>query len=678
MRYKPRRLVILVLKEGTFVRSRWLIFIFLWSLLLKPALTHAQADAIAWEIVPGYDGALRAGAWSPLTVTIANSGPDIRGSLSVRFRTGESTLFSQPVDLARGAQKRLVLPILGENNNGITELDVTLRDNGRVVQSQRVNVDVLPNAALVIGLLSDEPGVLPELANIRGAEPFGSKLLRLTSATLPERAELLQTLNILFVHNIDTSSWSDAQRSAIYGWINNGGQLVVGGDVRATGGLADMLPAQVQEIGQTGSLNGLGKATRWRVRPEARDVPLLQLTPNPDADVVASTEAGTPLVIRQPVGIGMVVQTAFGLETLRDAGEPGTFWPRILQTNQDQTPVWQQLRENGFWTLQNALELPALRLPSVLGMLGFLLVYILTIGPLNYLLLRRFDRREWAYVTIPLLVLVFSGGAYFWGTTGRGRSVIANQLAIVRVLENRTQGQATTFLTLFSPSRRTYELGTPSDVLLSDLQPPWERQGAPLNIEYAEASVRVPELLIDVGAVRALAAEQLVTVPLLEATVRSVDGKRQVTLRNRGDAVLDDIVLSTVEGQSQYIGLLEAGDERTVDFEPLGGLGDEFGAMDGRVIDRQSVMRQLGGILLPLGFTNGVVLPGGMVAPIAPEQERFTLPEADELFELEPRSSDTVYVLAWQERAPLDVRLDESSVQSSGETLYVWPAQEEE
>ena len=41
--------------------------------------------------------------------------------------------------------------------------------------------------------------------------------------------------------------------------------------------------------------------------------------------------------------------------------------------------------------------------------------YILLIGPINYLVLRRLDRREWAWVTMPVLIVVFAVGAYGFG-----------------------------------------------------------------------------------------------------------------------------------------------------------------------------------------------------------------------------------------------------------------------
>ena len=75
----------------------------------------------------------------------------------------------------------------------------------------------------------------------------------------------------------------------------------------------------------------------------------------------------------------------------------------------------------------NALNtLPSLALPPIGGLLILLFGYILLVGPLNYLLLRRLDRREWAWVTMPLLVVGFAVAAYVYGNTLRGGQVIIN------------------------------------------------------------------------------------------------------------------------------------------------------------------------------------------------------------------------------------------------------------
>ena len=65
-------------------------------------------------------------------------------------------------------------------------------------------------------------------------------------------------------------------------------------------------------------------------------------------------------------------------------------------------------------------QLASLALPPIGGLIAILGGYILLIGPLNYLVLKRLDRRELAWITMPVLIAVFAVSAYGFGTALRG------------------------------------------------------------------------------------------------------------------------------------------------------------------------------------------------------------------------------------------------------------------
>ena len=56
--------------------------------------------------------------------------------------------------------------------------------------------------------------------------------------------------------------------------------------------------------------------------------------------------------------------------------------------------------------------LPALDVPPAELLLVVIVAYILLIGPISYFVLRRIDRRELAWVTAPILVVVFTACSY--------------------------------------------------------------------------------------------------------------------------------------------------------------------------------------------------------------------------------------------------------------------------
>jgi hypothetical protein len=655
--------------------ATWLLLSLIAVSLLPAAARAQEGDAITWQIVPGYDGSYRAGTWFPVTITVANSGPDVRGTIEVRLVGGNSPTWSQPIDLPHNANKRLTMPVLAETNrDGAVQAEVVLRDSSRVIiKRELVRTTSLGTFQPVMGVLSDESSALPELGGVTSAERFGdTRLVRLTPATLPDRAEYLQTVNALFAHAVDLSSLSESQRAALRGWVIAGGTLVIGGDARLLRDLGDLMPATTDESSFEFDPRALGGDSGWQVRPTAPPLRALRLIPREGADVAIASD-GRPLIVRDRLGAGVLYLAAFDLAALRDAGDPADFWTRVLVLPSGQQPLAVQLREQGFWTMQQAIRLPALRLPSTGGLLGFLLLYIATVGPLNYLVLSRFDRREWAYLTVPILVILFSVGAYVWGTAGRGTAPNLTQLSVVRVAGDSAQGQATSFIALFSPQRRTYNVAVDRDALLSDLIPAWQRQGGPVDVQYAEADTRAGDLLVDVGGVRALMVEQTVEAPVVEVRWRTVDGEEQVTLRNRSDATIDDVLLVRGDGQTQTVEPLAPGEERTVRLRPLGFIQGGGGlAPGGAVIDRQTVINQLAGALVPTAWQVAVVEPPMMgIEPVRPLREQI------DARNLQPDSRRELYVLGWRSVAPVPIMLDGQPAATQGETLYVWSARRE-
>lgn len=668
------------------------LVLILWLLLLWPAGVNAQ-DGITWQISIGYGEVVKPGVWMPVTITIANDGPDVSGTLSVRASNNANTVYSQPVDLPHGANKRIVLPVVSDMEGwGNATYNVQLRSGNATIKQERVRVNHISGDELMIGVLSEDSAALPQLADVGRGGQGRAVLVRLLPADLPERPEFLQSLDTLFIHAVDTSQLSEAQREALRLWVMDGGRLVVGGQQQTAGGLADLLPATVDGDGGTGSVAALEAATGWRASDRSFSAPIVRLEPKAGTEVVRG-DNNAPLLVRQMLGSGTVVLSAFDLGTLSEAGNVADLWQRVLLFSWQQPSLLAALQQNWF-ALQNVLDLPSLALPSVFTLLLFLLAYIIVVGPLNYLVLQRIGRREWAYVSVPVLVLLFSGGAYAWGTAGRGGETITTQLSFVRVMPDAPRGQATTYMLFFSPSRRSYDLSVPADTWLTSGEPPWNQQGGALEVSENGNRNQIAELLIDVGGVRPVIATSPVDAPLVEAALRTANGAPQLVLRNRSNQSVEDLGLVRADGRAQTIGTLAAGEERTVELALRAGSPDQIRTASTGPIQRDAVLRDLAGAFIAWGEDAGMngVFFGGPFAPgPPPEFDPVTgepLPEVFAEPAVEPQDAERtqgrdqtnqrMYLIGWQQRAPVDVSLDGVPSNGAGETLYFWHVQEEE
>jgi hypothetical protein len=661
----------------------------LWALLLVlwPGRSSAQQAAVTWEITAGFDGEYKIGAWFPVAITLSNTGPDLRGIVSVKILNADADTYQQTIDLPNGAKKRIVVPVISDGGEGgLTQANVTLREDATVILRETIRLNAVPRFVHLIGIVSDTETGLPSFGDLQTHDGRDTTIARLNSAALPDRIEFLRAFDALFVSGIDPTIWTDAQHDALRVWVADGGNLIVGGDDRVAQVLEDLLPATIAGSGGTSNLQNL-RTTGWTLRDRARQVPLLQLVPKPNARVLAAGEAGQPLLVDQQYGAGAILLTAFDLEAPAQVGNPATFWGLILQEHLEQEWFWSEVRDQGFSILRDSLQLPGWGFISVIGLLGFLGAYILVVGPINYLLLRRLNRREWAYLTIPLWVLLFSVSAYLWGTVGRGRSAVVNQLAIVSVPQRSTQGQSLTLLSLFSPTRTTYSLEFPQNALVSAVPSFFAGQGSSLSVLFTEGSVQVPELSVDVGGMSLLSIEQAVAAPELEALVREVDSQQQMTLRNLSDQRLTDVVLLRADGMVQEVDALEPGAERTIILQPDHFFYEHLAISNGGTIRRQAVVREV------VRFLPSVSRDGGFggapgIAP-RPPMEAYPVPGAPmpTMVPIRPAPDPNSpqrdplhiwYVLGWQAQAPIEMELGGSPAQADGETIYIWTAQKEQ
>ncbi|MFN8562237.1 MAG: hypothetical protein U0703_11590 [Anaerolineae bacterium] len=155
---------------------------------------------------------------------------------------------------------------------------------------------------------------------------------------------------------------------------------------------------------------------------------------SPDAQIYAADDDGTPLLARRTFGAGEVDYLAADPNNAPLRGWDGlrALW-FALATDGNPRPGW----ANGFIDWESASRateiLPGFDpLPDILPLCGFLALYIALIGPANYLILNRINRREWAWISIPALILVFSVLSYILGFNLRGNEVTLNRLAVVQ------------------------------------------------------------------------------------------------------------------------------------------------------------------------------------------------------------------------------------------------------
>ena len=444
----------------------------LFSALLSPIMAQDNfRDVIEMSVEVGFGSFFRPGQWTPVRVELSNNGESLSGRLVVRPETSGTVVgnaFSTPIDLPKGSEKSALLNI--QARSFPDRIRVELIDDGGVVQASReANLIDLSAQDQLYAVVTGPNTAPPGLSGVH-IGGFEAEQAIWQAHDIPENGLSLESLDMMMLINIDSESLAGGQRRAIRDWVEAGGHLIISGGPSALStaeALVDLLP-YIPDGSQ--SIDGLGALARYTddAASLAQRTIIAVGTVHEDADLLVE-QGGIPLLIRRKVGAGLVDYLAADptLEPLASWDQLSGLWLKLLATRSPH-PTWRE----GFITPELGADaianLPGVDLlPPLQTLCLFLATYIVLIGPLNYLILSRLRRNGWGWLTIPVVIICFTGIAWTVGFSLRGAEVIVSRMTLVQSFADRDEAQVDQFVGLLSPRRATYSLALPEGHFLA-------------------------------------------------------------------------------------------------------------------------------------------------------------------------------------------------------------------
>ena len=233
--------------------------------LRAPATTAAQASGVTIAAEANFGGNHQADAWVPITVQLANAGPDVTGDViaeAVVAGPQGNARYSQRVELPTRSRKALTLYALVPAFP--TALDVSFTSGRDTVAAPRVQLRPLKPGQRLIGVLGDDEQAGGALARaLLGAYGGGVEAIAADPGEMPDNPYGLGSFSSLVLRDAATDRWSPDQRQALAGWVARGGRLVVvGGPAwRRTGeGLGELPPVRFADSRAADGLSALSSA----------------------------------------------------------------------------------------------------------------------------------------------------------------------------------------------------------------------------------------------------------------------------------------------------------------------------------------------------------------------------------------------------------------------------------
>lgn len=468
----------------------------------------ARAE-LRFDVFIGYDGVVRESAWFPITCEIENTGAPFKGFIEVspaNFGSGQIQRF--PIELPTGTVKRVIIPTFAISRY-ITPWDIQLLDSRGKVVADSLGLRPQRQVGWETKLMGSLPRTAAGAVTLRTPkrdQPEEAKpaAARFQPSMFPDNPLVLESLDAIYLNSETAVSLRSSQVNALLAWMNAGGHLIVAieqiSDVTALPWLRNVLPVEPQDIvpvldhsplerwlHQVSLVtnyppNSINK-TKNKPQPPMSDLNAADAFGDPQADRVfeaaeirvvtgknrdgrAIVSAGDkPLMLTADRGLGRITTLMFSpeREPFKSWKDLPSLWtillevPLELYVADDFNTGYGSGVDGIFGAMIDSRQVHKL---PIGWLLLLLLIYLLVIGPVDRIWLKRINRPMLTWITFPCYVVFFSGLIYFIGYRLRAGDSEYSELHVVDVLPNgeRAELRGRTYASIYAPVNATYPM----------------------------------------------------------------------------------------------------------------------------------------------------------------------------------------------------------------------------
>jgi len=405
------------------------------------------------KIQVGFDGHCKFGYWLPIHILLNVQDSYFSGHLSIAYSQSEYLI---PISLTPNAQKSISTQIftnVRDVNQTVTLQLIPEQEGVSSIFLEGKNLTCVANR--IIGVITDTPSAFTILNSLPPAD--STDVVLLNNENLPENVLGFQNLDALFVANADTSKLSFEQYEAIKLWVMQGGHLIFGGGTNWQNtlfGFDELLPLMITSSQTANILSGFSS---FGNSLDLSDIVFLDGTLQPYSKVLIQ-DNGQPLVVQRFLGSGTVSLITFdpNVSEFRESKNALLFYDYLLSSasgSYDFVAIkdWISAIE-AVSLFQNQV------LPSAWLVLVILALYVLLIGPVNFLILKRMSKSEWAWYSTPIITIFLTAVIVALGWDFRGTKPQINQLAVIHQWAGGDQAYASGMVGIFSPRRDNYRV----------------------------------------------------------------------------------------------------------------------------------------------------------------------------------------------------------------------------
>lgn len=567
---------------------------------------------LSLSVKAGYDDTVKIGFSVPFNIGLKNSGEDVSGELQIIVNStpDSRSVYSTPFTLPKGSNKDFIInvPVYTIDRS----IEVKLVSGGKTLKEAEYEFKkfISPDTP-VIGAVSDEQNSIKGLGEINLSDQLlqessseeamkrmamaaageksvvSNKLaepINLNSKNFPEDIKALAAFDILVISNFDTTALNEKQISCLEKWVDKGNMLFIGTGQnwkKVYSGLPDTLkPFKIEGTEKLASSPALGSFTGKQ--PPAGSLDIAKgISGN---GTVAAKEGDSPLIVHYKLGAGSISILTFdpSFSPISNWDELQSLWKNTFSSASSafgtNSATGVSSIPNTYMNLNYLVtDVPESQTPPYKFLLIMIGIYIVVTGPVLYLLLKWKDKRDWSWVAIPLMALLFLGTIYIVGFKTRFNTAVLNNLSIIDMSPGLDKYNINTVMGVFNNKKGTMRLQYPVSSSM-DINPnstaeygyyssgqSTGKDGAitsklsysdPVIYEMYQARLWVPAVIT--------ANKTLPSKGELLSTVSLVDGKLKTVIKNTTGFPLKEAFIVIGDNYIE-VGDIDPSEEKTVE-----------------------------------------------------------------------------------------------------------------
>lgn len=379
--------------------------------------------------------------WTKMQIEIVNHRQDvIKGQLQLFKRQGqpqsENLMMEEQVEISAQENSTFFfsLPVPFLNERPLIRL---LTDDHKEVFFQLKEMQS-KQGMVNLSIISEEGSDFHFLKSLEN-EYFRFPSARFVSPNeLPQEFWLYHE-NMIAMGHLEDDRLTAEQVTALEKWVKAGGVLIVSGGesfLQYADDFSDLLPLTNLRMNNVSNREALLDVLDLEQVP--LEIPPI-LVGDRKENVSFFPNTQTPLFSSHRVGNGIVIFAAYDVSAEPMASWQGNkvMWDTVLEKFAAYYTMQKKENHNNELTrlVHLSEHIPNLQSPSV-GMITIVwIIYLLIVGPILYIFLKKWDKREWAWVIIPCIVLLTSVSVYMLGLQRIANQSSSNVVSTIQIYD---------------------------------------------------------------------------------------------------------------------------------------------------------------------------------------------------------------------------------------------------